>query len=47
MPGSAFPSYRKSSASEYVDKKIIHKTLTPTRMSSQAPSSKAKKKWVN
>lgn len=43
IPGSAMPSYRKSSASEYGDKKIIHKTLTPTRISNQV-STKSKKK---
>jgi len=39
-------AYRKSSASEYVDKKIIHKTLTPTRISvNQSTTTKTKKKW--
>jgi hypothetical protein len=41
-PGSAVPSCRKSNASEYGDKKIGQKTLTPTRVSN--PTSKSKKK---
>lgn len=44
-PGSAVPTYRKSSASEYVEKKIVHKTLTPTRISNPNPAPKSKKKW--
>lgn len=39
---SAAGVYRKSSASEYADKKVIHKTLTPTP--SRTSGTKSKKR---
>ena len=42
IPSSAVPSCRKSNASEYADKKIAQKTLTPTRVSNATSNSKKK-----
>ena len=42
-PGSAVASYRKSSASEYVERKGAQKTQTPTRVTPTPTHSKLKK----
>ena len=42
-PGSAVASYRKSSASEYVERKGPPKTMTPTRITPTPTHTKSKK----
>ena len=44
-PGSAVATYRKSSASEYVERKGAQKTLTPTRITPTPTHTKKKGKW--
>ena len=43
-PGSAVATYRKSSASEYVERKGVQKTLTPTRITPTPTHTKKKGK---